>query len=264
MTKPKPGATWTLHGKKYLPPLALIVFCLVLWEGIVKYWQVPKWLLPAPSAIAKAWWESRDLLSQHAQTTIIETTVGFTLAIVIALIIAGLMDFAPVLKRMLYPLLVISQTIPLIAIAPLLTLWLGYGLGPKIAIVILVCFFPITINFTEGLEASDPDAINLLRSMGASHWQIFIMIRWPNAMPSLFAGLKIAATYSVMAAIIGEWLGASSGLGVYLTRSSHSFLTDQVFAGILAISILSLVYFVLISITGRLSMPWYYQAKKIK
>jgi len=137
-----------------------------------------------------------------------------------------------------------------------LILWLGYGLLPKIVIVIIVCFFPITISLIEGLELTDPDILNLLRSMGASRWQIFYIVRWPHALPSLFAGLKIAATYSVMGAVIGEWLGSSSGLGVYLTRSSHSFLTDRVFAAIFTITALSFLYYALISGFARIALPW--------
>jgi ABC-type nitrate/sulfonate/bicarbonate transport system permease component len=126
-------------------------------------------------------------------------------------------------------------------------------------IVIIVCYFPVTISLIEGLEITDIDLLNLLRSMGASRWQIFYLVRWPNALPSLFTGLKIAATYCVMGAVIGEWLGSSSGLGVYLTRSSHSFLTDRVFAAIFTITALSFIYYALIFFLSRLALPWQYR-----
>jgi len=218
--------------------------------------HVPLWLLPAPTQIAEALWETRQLIWLHTLTTLVETTVGFALAVIFSLVTAGAMVLSPWLKRLLYPFLIISQTVPLIAVAPLLILWLGYGLLPKIVIVIIVCFFPITISLIEGLELTDPDILNLLRSMGASRWQIFYIVRWPHALPSLFAGLKIAATYSVMGAVIGEWLGSSSGLGVYLTRSSHSFLTDRVFAAIFTITALSFLYYALISGFARIALPW--------
>lgn len=218
--------------------------------------QVPLWLLPTPTQIIKALWETRQLIWVHTLTTLVETTVGFASAVALSLITAGVMILSPWIKRLLYPFLIISQTIPLIAIAPLLIIWLGYGLLPKIVIVIIVCYFPVTISLIEGLEATDPDLLNLLRSMGASRWQMFYIVRWPHALPSLFAGLKIAATYSVMGAVIAEWLGSSSGLGVYLTRSSHSFLTDRVFAAIFTITALSFLYYALISILARLALPW--------
>lgn len=238
------------------PAVTFLLVCLVVWQIAVDFFQVPLWLFPSPAAIAKAFWHTRALIWAHALTTILETTAGFMLAIILSLAAGVVMVLSPLAKRLFYPLLIVSQTIPLIAVAPLLILWLGYGLLPKIVTVILVCFFPVTVSLIEGLELSDGDLLNLLKSMGATPWQILYMIRWPNALPSFFAGLKIAATYSVMGAVIGEWLGASSGLGVYLTRSSHSFRTDQVFAAILAITVLSLGYFLLIAGLRRLALPW--------
>ncbi len=241
---------------KGIPSLLFFLFLLGAWQMVITATHVPLWLLPTPTQIAKALWETRQLIWMHTLTTVVETTVGFALAVVFSLITAGVMVLSPWVKRLLYPFLIISQTVPLIAVAPLLILWLGYGLLPKIMIVIIVCYFPVTISLIEGLELTDPDLINLLRSMGASRWQMFYIVRWPHALPSLFAGLKIAATYSVMGAVIAEWLGSSSGLGVYLTRSSHSFMTDRVFVAIFAITALSFLYYALISILARLALPW--------
>jgi len=241
---------------KGFPALLFFLFLLVAWQMTATAAHVPLWLLPTPVQIVKALWESRQLIWMHTLTTFIETTIGFTFAVIFSLITAGLMILSPWIKRLLYPFLIISQTVPLIAVAPLLILWLGYGLLPKIIIVIIVCYFPITISLIEGLESTDTDLLNLLRSMGASHWQMFYIVRWPHALPALFAGLKIAATYSVMGAVIGEWLGSNSGLGVYLTRSSHSFLTDRVFAAIFTITALSFLYYALISILARFALPW--------
>ena len=241
---------------KGIPSLLFFLFLLGVWQIVITAAQVPLWLLPAPTQIVNALWETRQLIWMHTLTTLVETTVGFTLAVVLSLITAGAMTLSPWIKRLLYPFLIISQTVPLIAIAPLLILWLGYGLLPKIMIVIIVCYFPVTISLIEGLELTDIDLLNLLRSMGASRWQMFYMVRWPHALPSFFAGLKIAVTYSVMGAVIAEWLGSSSGLGVYLTRSSHSFLTDRVFAAIFTITALSFLYYALITILARLALPW--------
>lgn len=239
-----------------IPSLLFFLLFLIVWQVVATTAQVPLWLLPTPTQIVSAFWETRQLIGMHTLTTLVETTVGFALAVVFSMITAGLMILSPWIRRLLYPFLIISQTVPLIAIAPLLILWLGYGLLPKIMIVIIVCYFPVTVSLIEGLDSTDHDLLNLLRSMGASRWQIFYIVRWPQALPSLFAGLKIAATYSVMGAVIGEWLGSSSGLGVYLTRSSHSFLTDRVFAAIFTITTLSFLYYALISILARLTLPW--------
>ena len=243
---------WT----KKIPSLLFLFLILGIWQIATTAAQVPLWLFPSPAQIGAAFWETRQLIWMHTLTTLLETSAGFILAVLLALITAGLMVLSSWFKRLLYPYLIISQTVPLIAIAPLLILWLGYGLLPKILIVVLVCFFPITVSLIEGLELTDTDLLNLLKSMGATRWQIFYIVRWPHALPSLFAGLKIAATYSVMGAVIGEWLGSSSGLGVYLTRSSHSFLTDRVFAVIFTISALSFLYFALITGLAKLAIPW--------
>jgi ABC-type nitrate/sulfonate/bicarbonate transport system permease component len=245
----------------YSPALVFLVLFLGAWQWLAGLFQIPAWLLPTPVKVWGALWHTKSLLWQHARLTVLETTAGFILATLLGIAVSSLMTIFPYLKRTFYPFLIFSQTVPLIAVAPLLLLWLGYGLLPKIIIVILVCFFPVAINLLEGLELSDRDLLNLLRSMGASNRQIFIRIRWPQAMPSFFAGLKIAATYSVMAAVIGEWLGASQGLGVYLTRSSNSFLTDRVFAAIIAITILSFLYYALIIFLAKLFIPWYSSAK---
>jgi len=235
----------------YTPAVVFLVILLSVWQFTVNKYGIPPWLLPSPMKVGQALWETKSLIWSHAQITLLEISTGFVLAIILGILVSTLMTLFPFAKRIFYPFLIFSQTVPLIAVAPLLILWLGYGLLPKIIIVILVCFFPI--------EVSDRDLLNLLRSMGATKWQIFYQVRWPHALPSLFAGLKIAATYSVMAAVIGEWLGASQGLGVYLTRSSNNFLTDRVFAGIITISALSFLYYAVIMLLTKLLLPWYSQ-----
>lgn len=243
--------------RKYAPSLFFLIIIVAVWQLTVNKFQIPPWLLPSPSQIFEALWETKGLIWEHTTMTILETTVGLFLAVILGIATSTLMTLVPYTRRVFYPFLIISQTIPIIAIAPLLLLWLGYGLLPKILIIVLVCFFPITITLLEGLELSDLDLLHLLQSMGASKWQIFSLIRWPHAMPSLFSGLKIAATYSVMTAVISEWLGASRGLGVYLLRSSNNFLTDRVFAAIIAITILSFLYYAVIILLTRFVLPWY-------
>ncbi|HWI54318.1 MAG TPA: ABC transporter permease, partial [Desulfobacteria bacterium] len=160
------------------------------------------------------------------------------------------------------PLLVISQTIPIIAVAPLFIIWLGYGMAPKVVVVSLVCFFPITINLADGLRMVDRDMIKLMHSMGATEFQVFRLVKLPAALPFFFSGLRIAGTYSIMGAVIGEWLGADKGLGILMTRSSQSFLTDRVFATIMVIVILSLAIYFLVEGIARVLIPWHYQGEE--
>lgn len=246
----------------YLLPGLVLLFLLVLWEFVVREANIEKWILPSPTAILKSFWPARELIWQHSLQTLFEAIIGFGLAVLIGIIIATLIESSQWLRKALYPLLVISQTIPIIAMAPLLIIWFGYGLAPKVIVVALVCFFPITVNLADGYRMVDQDMIHLMSAMGASKSQIFRMVKLPAALPFFFSGLRIAGTYSIMGAVIGEWLGASKGLGILLTRSSQSFLTDRVFATIMVIIILSLVVAAFIEGLARVVMPWYYRQRE--
>jgi ABC-type nitrate/sulfonate/bicarbonate transport system permease component len=195
---------------------------------------------------------------KHTKVTVYESFIGFTSSIAIAFVMAFVMDSLPLVKKALYPLVVVSQTIPTISVAPLFIIWFGYGLLPKIIVVQLVCFFPVLVSLLEGLSSVDPELLDLLRSMGADRWRIFEMVKLPAAMPAFFSGLKIAASYSILGAVIGEWLGAQEGLGVFMLLSQHSFYVDRVFAIIAVISLLSLGVFGAINVSERLLIPWNY------
>jgi ABC-type nitrate/sulfonate/bicarbonate transport system permease component len=184
------------------------------------------------------------------------------MALIGGFLLALTLDFSSWLRRALYPLLVVSQTIPIMALAPLLIIWFGYGVLPKVIVVFLVCFFPIAINTADGLTGADPEMVALLRSMGASRWQIFKKVRLPGAMPPFFTGLKVAITYSVVGAIIGEWVGASRGLGIFMLRASNSFRTARVFAAITVTALLSVSLFGLVVILERLALPWYFTSAR--
>ncbi|WP_407942249.1 ABC transporter permease [Microaerobacter geothermalis] len=224
--------------------------------------KIEKWILPSPTIIAQSLWQARELIWQHTIQTLYETVLGLGIAIAAGIAIATLMDLSTWLRKAVYPLLVISQTIPIIAVAPLFLIWFGYGLAPKVIVVALVCFFPITVNLADGYRMVDREMVRLMSSLGASRGQIFRMVKLPSALPFFFSGLRIAGTYSVMGAVIGEWLGASRGLGIFMTRSSQSFLTERVFAAIVVITLLSLWIFALIELLARLTMPWHYQQQE--
>lgn len=253
------GRSWL---GRYLLPVLLVLALLGLWELACWHWRIPDWLLPPPSQIMRAAVEARGILAPHIWQTLLETWLGLFLALFTGLLLAVIVDVSPVLRRAVYPLLVVSQTVPIIAIAPLLVIWFGYGLLPKVLVVALVCFFPIVVSTADGLRAADPDLISLLRTMGAGRYQIFRKVRVPGAMPGFFSGLKIAITYSVIGAIIGEWVGASGGLGVFMLRASNSFRTDWVFAAIGTVSVLSLLLFLVVTVLERVALPWFYSVAR--
>jgi ABC-type nitrate/sulfonate/bicarbonate transport system permease component len=242
----------------YAPAVLLMALLLAVWQSATWLWRIEAYLLPAPSRIVQAGLEARGLLSQHIQQTLRETLLGFATALIGGLALALAIDLSSFLRRALYPLLVVSQTVPIMAIAPLLVIWLGYTIWPKIIVVALVCFFPIVVTSADGLRSADPELLALLQAMGATRRQVFFKVRLPGALPSMFSGIKIAVTYSVIGAIIGEWVGASSGLGVFMLRASNSFRTDWVFAAIAISSLLSILLFLAVTVIERLALPWYY------
>ena len=220
-------------------------------------------IFPSPGDMVEAWQahETR-LIEEHIPETMWETLAGLAIAIVLGLLIAALMDFSPLLRWILYPLLVISQTIPIFAIAILLILVFGFGSGPKIMVVVLFCFFPVTLNTFTGLQSADPELLSLLRAMGANARQTWIKARLPAAMPSFFSGLRIAATYSVVGAIFGEYITAERGLGVFLKRSYGSYRLDQAYVAIILTALLSLMLVVLVNLVERLALRWYYTSRR--
>lgn len=237
-------------------PVTFLGLLLLIWQIIVDKGVIARYILPAPKDILVTLIKILPQIKEHIFTTLYEALLGFFISIIFAMILAIIMDNVKFIKSALYPLLVISQTIPTIALAPLFILWFGFGKLPKIIVVVLVCFFPIIINMLQGLESVDEDMINLLKSMGANKIQIFKMIKFPGAIVSFFSGLRIAATYSIMGAVIGEWLGGKTGIGVYMIRVKNSFALDKFFAAIVIIVVLSITIFKIISLIEYISMPW--------
>ncbi len=245
----------------FLPVLTMVVV-IIIWELSVRWTGIEKWILPSPTHVFQSFQDMNDTLYSHIWQTLLEALIGLMISLVVGVFTAILVDTSLYMRKIIYPMLVISQTIPIIALAPLFIIWFGFGILPKVMVVALVCFFPIAMNLSEGLKHVDSDMEKLMRSLGANTWQLFWKLKWPYALPSFFAGLKIAATYSVMGAVIGEWLGASKGLGILLTRSSQSFMTERVFATIFVIVLLSLGIFMVIELIGRWTMGWHYKQQK--
>lgn len=245
------------------PAFVLLIVLLASWSLYVRAGQVSPQLLPSPLAIVQALFQNWDVIYVNTLQTLLETVLGMAVATLLGLLLAIMLDISLWLRRAIYPLLVVSQTIPIIALAPLLLIWLGYDLRPKIIVVALYCFFPIAVACADGLASAEPEMINLLKSMKASRWQILWRVRLPGAMPSFFSGLRIAATYSVTGAIFGEYVGAESGLGIYMQTAAHSAAVVLVFAAILVTAILSLLLFALVSLIERIALPWYAGSSRV-
>jgi ABC-type nitrate/sulfonate/bicarbonate transport system permease component len=245
-----------------LPALLLIGFVLLCWHVVATRTGLSSFILPSPLQVVQAGWETREILLSAIGTTMLETVIGLGVAILLGILIAAAIDLSSFLRRALYPLLVASQTIQIMAIAPLLIIWFGFGLLPKVIIVVLVCFFPMAVSTADGLASTDPDLVALMRAMGASRRQIWRIVRLPSALPSFFSGLRVAVTYSVVGATIGEWVGGSAGLGLYMLRSKNALATDQVFVAILITTGISIGLFALLYWIERLSLPWYYSTHR--
>ncbi|HHT98354.1 MAG TPA: ABC transporter permease [Clostridiales bacterium] len=242
-----------------LIPISFFTILIFIWELVARLELVPAYILPGPIRIIKTLFMNLPVLKEHIIVTSLEAIAGFVISAIFAIAICLLMDSITIVKKAIYPLIIVSQTIPIITIAPLFAIWFGFGYLPKVVIVVLVCFFPITISLLEGLSSVDEDLLNLIKSMGANKIQTYKMVKLPAAMPSFFSGLKIAGTYSIMGATIGEWVGGKRGLGVYMLRVKHSFATDKVFATIIVITLLSILLLKVIGIIERKSMPWIYK-----
>jgi ABC-type nitrate/sulfonate/bicarbonate transport system permease component len=242
----------------YAPSVAFLVAVVAGWEAAVRTLDVPAYILPAPSRIWSAFERTRATLPEHIITTLREAIAGIAYGAAVGAALAVALAALPLLRRVLYPILVTSQTIPMIVLAPILVVWFGFGETPKVVLVALWAFFPVTISMTEGLLNADRELIGLVRSMGGSRWDVLRHVLVPSALPALFAGLKIAAAYSVAAAVIAEYMGAQSGLGLYISRSAASFRTDQMFVAIGIIAAASIALFALVHLIARLVTPWMY------
>lgn len=227
--------------KNKLSPWILGFFILMLWVFVSSFAIVPKYLLPSPFDIIKAFLEDFSLIMEHTKYTLTESLIGISLGTALAFFLSLMMDRYILIKNAIYPYLVLSQTIPTVAIAPLLVLWMGYNLAPKITLVTLTTFFPIAVSLLDAFEGVDRDSINLLKSMGANNVQIYKHVKLPYALPAFISGMKISVSYAIVGAVIAEWLGGFNGLGVYMTRVRKSYRFDKMFAVIYFISILSLI-----------------------
>ena len=250
--------------KRNVPSISAVVALLLLWQLVCMVGLIPAYMLPSPLGVLQAFVNELPLLWENSLITLQEAFVGLVLGVSVGFLAALLMDAFSILYKAFYPLLIITQTIPSVAIAPLLVLWFGYEMTPKIILIVISTFFPVTVGLLDGFRSADQDAIGLLRSMGANRMQIFRYIKFPSALPQLFSGLRIAAAYSVVGAVISEWLGGFGGLGVYMTRVKKAFAFDKMFAVIFLISAISLALMALVEYAEKKCMPYRHLDKKEK
>lgn len=246
------------------PALLAMAVLLGVWQLTVVLLHVDPTVLPSPARVASQGWINRGALWQNALPTIKETLIGIVAALVVSSILSAVIDLSKPTRRVVYPLLVASQSIPVLVIAPLFVIWFGFGLLPKILVIILVTFFPTTVALLEGFNSTEPEASNLIRSMGAGRFKEFWMLRVPTALPFFFAGLRVAVSFAVLAAIFGEWVGASVGLGVYMELEKNALRTDLVFAAVVVTAALSMVLYGLTFLIQNLTMPWYRNSRQVK
>ena len=220
-----------------------LIALVIAWEVACHAFQVPSYLVPAPSAIASKLYEKRDLYLGHTWITLYETLAGFVLAVVIGVMAAALIVVIPAVRDVIMPLLLIAQLVPKVAIAPILLIWFGYGLLPKIIIAFLVAFFPIVVNVASGLAAVERELLDLGRSLEATRWQIFWKFRMPTALPELFSGMKIAITLAVIGAVIGEFVGGNRGLGYLILVANQDLDTPLAFAALLVLSVAGILLY---------------------
>ena len=237
-----------------LMPAFFILGLLVLWEGAVRIFGIPLYVLPSPVQVAET--QELPVLALHARVTVAEALAGVAISLVLALALGVLMDCFPMIRQGLYPVLVVTQTVPMIVLAPIFIIYMGFGAAPKILTVVLMCFFPVAVSFSDGLSQVDAEYVHLVRSYGAGQWKTYCLVKIPAAVPALLSGLKVAATYSISGAVVGEWIGSQEGLGYYLLRVKNGYMLDKVFACVAVIIFLSLCMNGLIRLYQYLGMPY--------
>jgi NitT/TauT family transport system permease protein len=242
--------------RRWAPPLTAVVGAVIVWEIAVRLFAIPEYLLPAPSAVASALVVHWRYLGVHALVTLGEILAGFGLAVAVGIPLAMVIVYSPMFERAVYPLLVAAQSVPKIAIAPLLIVWAGLGLFPKVLVAFAISFFPIVIDTVVGFRTVEPEMLHLARSMGAGDRKIFLKIRFPSAIPNIFAGLKVAVTLAVVGAIVGEFIQADQGLGYALQQATSVLDTRLGFAVIVVLAAMGIVLFLAIEALERWTTPW--------
>jgi putative hydroxymethylpyrimidine transport system permease protein len=243
-------------ARTYLGAVLLILALLIGWELAVRLGNVPEYLLPAPSQIVADLRTDWVVLGPALWITLSEVLIGYAIAAIVGVGLAVVLHLFGPLRRAMYPILIGSQTIPIVVLAPILVIMLGYGILPKLVIVALICFFPIVVNGLDGLRSVEDDFVAMMYTLHAGRWAIFRRVEFPGALPSIFSGMRIAATFASIGAVFGEWSGSNGGLGYVMLEATPNLLTARIFAAILLLTVIALVLFGLVSIVERIAVPW--------
>jgi len=257
--EPRPRAGLRGRGliAQVLPPLVGGVVLVALWQGYVAVSGVHEGILPSPMEVARALVRDRSLLASAAGTTLSEVLLGYAIAIVVGVGLAMVVSSSRLVERAIYPWLVGSQMIPIPVLAPVVVLWTGFDIRPKLIIVALVTFFPIAVNTIDGLRATDPELVGLLRTLGAGRRQVLRIARLPNALPYVFSGLRVAAAFAVLGAVFAEWVGSTNGLGVLILDYGNQTATADVFAVVVVLAVIGIAMFAAVGIVERVVVPWW-------
>jgi putative hydroxymethylpyrimidine transport system permease protein len=247
---------------KWAAPLGLVALAIGGWELLATLGHVENYLLPAPSEVASALWRDRDLLAPDAWVTAREVLLGFALALVVGVAIAVVLHLSPLLRHAVYPLVVASQAVPVVVIAPILVIWFGFGITPKLIVIALICFFPVVVNTLDGLEGVDPEQVKMMRTLGASRADLLRRLELPSALPFLFSGAKVAVAVAVIGAVFGELVGSDAGLGHAIQVGTAQLETARVFAAVLILSIMAIALFGLVALLERRAVPWAHSSRE--
>jgi NitT/TauT family transport system permease protein len=255
-TQPGEESRLALILKSTLPPLVIVLLILVAWQVGSETGALPGYIFPPPTEVVQEIFEQPGLFWENAETTLIEIALGGAIGIVFGFLIGALISMSRVLRAAFYPLVIASQSVPILALAPLLILWLGFGIEPKIVIVVQIVFFPVAVAAIQGLSTVDPAIMVFGETLGASKWQLFWKVRFPSMLPYLFAGLKISLSYAAIAAVLAEYIGATTGLGALMSRANSGYETKVLVAAVVLVTLIGLLLFVLTVLVERWAIPW--------
>lgn len=247
--------------RRVVPPLAVLTGAVGVWEIVVRAGHVPDYLFPAPSAVAGALARGAGTLWPATLVTVREVVLGYLIAVGVGIAVAVVLHLSAVLRRALLPILVLSQTVPTVLLAPILAILLGYGIEPKLVVVAVVCFFPIVVNGVDGLRSADPELMRMMRTLHGGRWAVFRRVELPGALPATFSGARVAATYAAVGAVFAEWAGSSSGLGFVILQAQPELDTARIFAAVLVLSALALALYALVTLAERILVPWQSEAR---
>jgi NitT/TauT family transport system permease protein len=243
--------------RNWVAPLVTLVLLIVLWDLVVRVFDIKPFILPTPWRVGEALVRDFGSLVHHGTTTMQEVLAGFALSVLVGVPLALAIASSPLFERAAYPLLVGSQAVPKIAIAPLFVIWLGFGIAPKILMAFLISIFPVIVAGVVGLRSVEAEKLHLARSMGASRWQTFAMFRLPSALPSLFGGLKLAIAFAVTGAVVGEFIGADRGLGRVIMVANGNLDTPALFAAVVVLTAMAVALFYLVEALERVTVRWH-------